>query len=317
MKGTVLLTGGSGFVGRALALSLAGAGWRVKLPLRGAVAHPNSAGAAEPVIETVPFPGLEEADWPSLLDGVDCVVHAAGLAHATETIPEERYRAVNTLPSLALAQAARGRVGRFVFLSSIRAQCGPTSDIVLTEDATARPTDAYGRSKLAAEAGLAALDLAAVSLRPVRRLWSRLQGQHGRAAPLGTVRHSASAGRPDRPALRRVAGQCRERRAARTFDRGTLARRDDRGRRGAGDSARHDLRLARRRRITGTLFSIPEVLIRAPLALIGKGDWAGRFLGSQTADPARLIASGWHPVHARSEEGLKAWMAAEALLTRA
>ncbi len=64
------------------------------------------------------------------------------------------------------------------------------------------------------------------------------------------------------------------------------------------------------------LFSIPEALIRAPLALIGKGDWAGRFLGSQIADPARLLASGWKPVHSRPEEGLKAWMAAEALLTR-
>ena len=57
MKGTVLLTGGSGFVGRALALALAGAGWRVKLPMRGAVAHANMRGATEPVIETVRFPG--------------------------------------------------------------------------------------------------------------------------------------------------------------------------------------------------------------------------------------------------------------------
>jgi len=50
-------------------------------------------------------------------------------------------------------------------LSSIRAQCGPAADMVLTEAVEPRPTDAYGRSKLAAERGLAELDLDWVSLR--------------------------------------------------------------------------------------------------------------------------------------------------------
>jgi nucleoside-diphosphate-sugar epimerase len=54
-----------------------------------------------------------------------------------------------------------------VFLSSIRAQCGPTADTVLTETLAPRPTDAYGRSKLAAERGLAELDVDWVSLRAV------------------------------------------------------------------------------------------------------------------------------------------------------
>ena len=232
----------------------------------GAVAHPNSAGAAEPVIETVPFPGLEEADWPSLLDGVDCVVHAAGLAHATETIPEERYRAVNTLPSLALAQAARGRVGRFVFLSSIRAQCGPTSDIVLTEDATARPTDAYGRSKLAAEAGLAALDLAAVSLRPVVVYGPGCKGNmavlrrvalSGIPLPLGGLTGQRSVVSLDNVAsavLHALSTEEPLRGAMIVADAGpvTVPGMIRALREGAGLPAR--------------LFSIPEALIRAPLA---------------------------------------------------
>jgi UDP-glucose 4-epimerase len=54
-----------------------------------------------------------------------------------------------------------------VFLSSIRAQSGPTAGLVLTEEMAAQPTDAYGRSKLAAEQGLATLDLDWVALRPV------------------------------------------------------------------------------------------------------------------------------------------------------
>ena len=113
------------------------------------------------------------------------------------------------------------------------------------------PTDAYGRSKLAAEEGLAALDLAAVSLRPVVVYGPGCKGNmavlrrvalSGMPLPLGGL----TGRRSDR-----VAGQCRERRAARPFDRGTLARRDDRGRPGACDSARHDPRLARRRRPAG------------------------------------------------------------------
>ena len=63
--------------------------------------------------------------------------------------------------------ARRAGVRRFVFLSSIRAQSGPSADHVLTEDVTAQPTDAYGRSKLAAEQGLAELALDWVALRLV------------------------------------------------------------------------------------------------------------------------------------------------------
>jgi UDP-glucose 4-epimerase len=58
-------------------------------------------------------------------------------------------------------------VRRFVFLSSIAAQCGPRADHVLTEDVEPRPTGAYGLSKLAAERGLAELDFDWVALRPV------------------------------------------------------------------------------------------------------------------------------------------------------
>ena len=50
-------------------------------------------------------------------------------------------------------------------MSSLRAQTGPTNNEVLTEDMEPRPTDAYGRSKRAAEEELAKLDLDWVALR--------------------------------------------------------------------------------------------------------------------------------------------------------
>lgn len=160
--GRVLVTGASGFVGRHLVRDLVAQGYRVR------------AAARDPEIG---LPGVEPAalgdlaepvDWLPLLGGVDHVVHGAGLAHADGEIAEERYRQVNTQATLDLARAAQAAgVRRFVFLSSIRAQSGPASDRPLSEADEPAPTDAYGRSKLAAEQALAELELDWVALRPV------------------------------------------------------------------------------------------------------------------------------------------------------
>jgi UDP-glucose 4-epimerase len=101
------------------------------------------------------------------LAGVDAVIHTAGIASTMSGLPEDDYRRFNTEATIKFAKAAeRARIKRFVFLSSIRAQSGPVADGVLTEEREPRPTDAYGRSKLAAEQGLAetGLDWAALRL---------------------------------------------------------------------------------------------------------------------------------------------------------
>jgi UDP-glucose 4-epimerase len=54
-----------------------------------------------------------------------------------------------------------------VFISTIRAQTGPRSDYVLTEADAPRPTEPYGRSKLAAEIALARSGASFTVLRPV------------------------------------------------------------------------------------------------------------------------------------------------------
>lgn len=158
----VLVTGAGGFVGRHLVPDLLAAGYRVRAVSRGSL--PARTG-----LETVSVGDLAgPVDWSAALEGVGHVVHLAGLAHADGDLPEERYRRVNTQATLALARAARGAgIGRFVFLSSIRAQSGPASAVALTEAEVPAPTDAYGRSKLAAEQGLAAIDIDWVALRPV------------------------------------------------------------------------------------------------------------------------------------------------------
>lgn len=159
----VAITGATGFVGRALLRELPAHGFHVRALLRRPADLPEQAGSV--VIGDIDAP----RQMTEALRGVSAIVHSAGIAHAMSGRPEDDYRAINTQATLALAQAARrARVGRFVFLSSIRSQSGPVADHVLTEADPARPTDAYGRSKWEAEQGLAAIEgLDWVALRPV------------------------------------------------------------------------------------------------------------------------------------------------------
>ena len=105
---------------------------------------------------------------PGCSAGIDAVVHLAGIAHAGPGVAEERYDRVNHRATAALAVAAHDAgVSRFVFVSSIRAQTGPAAERVVSERDTPRPTDAYGRSKLAAERAVAASGVPFTILRPV------------------------------------------------------------------------------------------------------------------------------------------------------
>jgi UDP-glucose 4-epimerase len=158
----IALTGATGFIGRHLLRELPRQGYRVRVLLRRPSEVPPEASSA--VIGDIASP----RNMAAALRDVDAIVHSAAIAHAMSGQPEDDYRTINTEATLALARAAeRAGVRRFVFLSSIRAQCGPTAEGVVTEADPPEPTDAYGRSKLAAEQGLGELGLDWVALRPV------------------------------------------------------------------------------------------------------------------------------------------------------
>ncbi|MET0278694.1 MAG: NAD-dependent epimerase/dehydratase family protein [Pseudorhodoplanes sp.] len=161
----ILITGASGFIGRALTRALSGAGFDVIAAARDVTAVPLA-----PHVRAVALPDLAlPVDWRPLLADVDAVVHLAGIAHVQDGPSNDNYDRVNRLATkeLALACSLNSNIRRLVFVSSIRAQAGPAADHSLTETDTPQPTDAYGRSKLAAEAFVRGYGVPFTILRPV------------------------------------------------------------------------------------------------------------------------------------------------------
>jgi nucleoside-diphosphate-sugar epimerase len=163
---TILLTGAGGFVGRAAARHFAEAGYRVRAVSR----DPAKLAATFSDARLLPANDAPAADWAALLGGVTHVVHAAGLAHASAAMPSSAYMQANADLTGALARAAdRFTPGRFVFLSSIRAVCGPVADTIVRDGDPEAPEDDYGRSKLEGERRVAMVFAASgrhVILRP-------------------------------------------------------------------------------------------------------------------------------------------------------
>ena len=159
-----LVTGASGFIGRAVVASFAKDGRAVRAAVRTPPQPPFAADVE--VVQCADF--SQTRDFGPLLADVDQVVHLAAIAHTGAGIDPEIYDRVNrqATAELAAAAAAAG-VRHFVFVSSIRAQSGPSADHALTERDEPAPTDAYGRSKLAAEAAVRAAGVPFTILRPV------------------------------------------------------------------------------------------------------------------------------------------------------
>jgi nucleoside-diphosphate-sugar epimerase len=200
----ILVTGASGFVGRALVTELAGLGYSVRAAMRQpADVFPRNVEVVAVSDLTRPF------EWRALLKGIETVVHLAGIAHAGPEIAEDLYDRVNRLATAELAKAAQvSGVRHLVFISSIRAQSGPSSADILRETDAPQPTDAYGRSKLAAEEAVRAAGVPFTILRPVliygqprspdppraktlaAAAWSLPQSQIAAGAPKPPQRHS-------------------------------------------------------------------------------------------------------------------------------
>ena len=284
------LTGATGFIGQHLLRELPKRGHRLRVLLRRPTAMPTAAASA--VVGDIARP----RNMAAALQDVDAVIHSAGIAHAMSGVPDDDYRIINTEATIDLARAAR-RAGakRFVFLSSIRAQCGSAADTVLTEASEANPTDAYGRSKLAAERGLAELDIDWVSLRATLVYGQGVKGNMAQLMrlarspwplPFGGLkaRRSLLAVENLLAAIETVlTAPATLRRPLIVADREALTIADM--------IAAMRLGLGRRPRI----FSLPPKLLEVPLRTAGRDYVYERLAGSLVADPSALARIGWTP----------------------
>ena len=98
-----------------------------------------------------------DPDFSASLVKVDCVIHLAGKAHIIDKVKGsvlDEFRNINTELTLNLAkQAVAARVGRFIFLSSIRVNGNQNNQPFLEID-TPNPQEPYAISKYEAEQGL-------------------------------------------------------------------------------------------------------------------------------------------------------------------
>ena len=294
-RGRILVTGASGFVGRAVVAALASRGGSVRAAVRRAPQF-----SFDPGVELTEHADLkQDIDWRPLLAGVDQVVHLAGIAHSGRGVAPDSYDRINRRATARLAAAAaRAGVAHFVFISSIRAQTGAAADHVLTERDAPAPTDDYGRSKLAAEAEVRSAGVPFTVLRPVvlygpgakgnvallmraaRSRWPLPLGDFGNRRSLLGIDNFVSA-------LAFVLGEPAAR--GETYvvaDPGMAPRLAD---------IIATLRIAQRRR--PLLLPLPTDFVEVPLRLAGRLDLWERFGGNLQVDPGRLLAAGWQPAH--------------------
>ena len=145
----VLVTGGSGFIGRALIPQLNMAGHDIIVSSRdeGIVLPGATIG---PVGELGP-----ETDWSAALEGVEAVIHLAARVHVmneTATDPVAENRRINTEGTARLArQAAESGVKHFIFLSTIKVNGEATGPNPFHAADRPAPQDPYAIAKLEAE----------------------------------------------------------------------------------------------------------------------------------------------------------------------
>ncbi len=156
MPSRVLVTGATGFVGRAVVERLV----RDGSPVTASVRRKSSTRTG---VREVQVADLGPAtDWTAALEECDVVVHCAARVHVmneTATDPLAAHRNANVEGTLSLAkQAAAAGVRRFIFISSIKVN-GEGTALGKPYRASDRPApvDPYGISKFEAEQALQAL----------------------------------------------------------------------------------------------------------------------------------------------------------------
>jgi UDP-glucose 4-epimerase len=302
----VLVTGASGFIGRPLVAALLRAGYTVRAATRRQVSFPDS-------VEVALVPDLKNPiDWNQILQGVDIIIHLAGPAHSK--IPENAYSEfdqINWLATQRLADAAKDvGVERIVYISSVRAQVGASAVQAVREQDEPRPTNQYGRSKLAAEQAIRAAGVPFTIFRPVV-----VYGPH----PKGNMRTVIQLARSPLPlpvtsfTSRRSVLGVENLISAIIFVLNNPATIGETYL--IADSKPMTIVeiLTILRKIQGRSMStiyVPQVIIRFLLMMCGRQHLWSRFSGDLVVDTSKLESVGWRPA-IDTYEGLRGMMRAE------
>lgn len=149
MQVNILMTGGSGFLGRHL-LSELDPQIDVQLLQRNQ--------SSDLPYKTYKANLDDKSDYSEALANKDIVIHMAARVHVMSEDKQDAlsaYRVVNSLGTLALAkQAIKAGVKRFIFISSIKVNGERTLTKAFTSKDIHAPEDYYGASKSEAEKAL-------------------------------------------------------------------------------------------------------------------------------------------------------------------
>lgn len=155
----VLLTGASGFLGKAILMAGEVGGFSMRPVFRRMELVRNFNLNDK---DSIFMPTIEwESDWRLALSGIDVIVHCAASVHKSnhnvaDSLSE--FYQVNVGGTLSLAeQAAKAGVRRFVFISTIGVNGGETLTIPFTAEDAVSPHSPYSWTKYKAELGLRAL----------------------------------------------------------------------------------------------------------------------------------------------------------------
>jgi nucleoside-diphosphate-sugar epimerase len=305
----VLVSGSTGFVGKALIPAILFRGHHPVEAVRRAKEKPNDR------VSTCVVGNIDgRTNWSKALESAEAVIHLAARAHVmreTANDPLAEFRCVNTAGTLNMArQAATAGVRRFIFLSTIGVNGNSTMQgKVFAPTDTPCPHDPYSMSKYEAEIGLHSIaqstGMEVVIIRPPLVYGANAPGNFGKLTrvvakglplPLGSINNRRSLVGINN--LVDFIVMCLEHPAAANE---TFLVSD------GEDLSTPDLirRMARAMNRPARLFPVPPALLAVAASLVGKSSIAQRLCSSLQVDISKSVELlGWKPP-VSVDEGLR------------
>ncbi len=296
----VLVTGASGFIGRAVVTAFAKDGNIVRAAVR-AMPEPPFADGVAPIIHR---DLTDPIDWQPLIAGIDIVIHLAGIAHIGSGVgPSSLRPRESACDGAACTSGHNGRSAPFcvcfVDSRSIRTECRTRSNRARsrTSERSLRPFKARRRTGRA-RVRRAVHDPAAGSA-----LWSGREGKFCYASAHCAVascrcRLQSFGNRRSLLGIENfISALTFALEAPNTLGETYIVA--DPGMAPSLAEMMVTLRKAQGR--TARLIPIPTAALSIPLRLLGRGDLWQRIGGDLQANPGKLIAAGWRPKHSTTD----------------